>query len=97
MLVQEASEALRTSESQTKELRKELDALKKNRDSDIQWLSGGAVLADLNSCLSEEQSRAQEQQTTIAELQGQIQALQESITSQRDLPSVPSEGVNPGR
>ena len=30
---------------------------------------------------------------TIAELQGQIQALQESITSQKDLPSVPSEGV----
>ena len=33
---------------------------------------------------------AQAQQTTIAELQGQIQALQESLSSQRDLPSVPS-------
>ena len=40
-----------------------------------------------------EQSQAQDQQATIAELQGQIQALQESITSQKDLPSVPSEGV----
>ena len=37
--------------------------------------------------------RAQDQQATIAELQGQIQALQESMTSQKDLPSVPSEGV----
>ena len=92
MLVQEASEALRTSESQTKELCKEVDALKKNRDSDIQMAVGGAVL-QFEQHLSEEQSRAQEQQTTIAELQGQIQALQESITSQRDLPSVPSEGA----
>ena len=47
----------------------------------------------MNSVFSTEQSRAQDQQTTIAELQGQIQALQESITSQKDLPSVPSEGV----
>ena len=43
--------------------------------------------------LSSEQSRAQDQQATIAELQGQIQALQESMSSQKDLPSVPSEGV----
>ncbi len=93
VLVQEASEALRTSESHTKELRKELDALKKDRDSDIQMAVGGAVL-QFEQRLSEEQSRAQEQQTIIAELQGQIQALQESITSQRDLPSVPSEGVS---
>ena len=39
-----------------------------------------------------EQSRAQAQQSTIAELQGQIQVLQVSL-SQRDLPSVPLEGV----
>ena len=47
----------------------------------------------MKSFLSTEQSRAQDQQATIAELQGQIQVLQESITSQKDLPSVPSDGV----
>ena len=92
VLVQEASEALKASESRTKELQKELDALKKNCDSDIQMAVGGAVL-QFEQRLSIEQSRAQDQQTTIAELQGQIQALQQSIASQKDLPSVPSEGV----
>ena len=92
VLVHEASEALKASESHAKELQKELDALKKNRDSDIQMAVGGAVL-QYEQHLSTEQSQAQDQQTTIAELQGQIQALQESITSQKDLPSVPSEGV----
>ena len=92
VLVHEASEALKASESREKELQKELDALKKNCDSDIQMAVGGAVL-QYKQHLSTEQSRAQDQQTTIAKLQGQIQALQESITSQKDLPSVPSEGV----
>ena len=91
-VVHEASEALKVSESHTKELQKELDALKKNRESDIQMAVGGAVL-QYEELLSTEQSRAQDQQATIAELQGQIQALQESMTSQKDLPSVPSEGV----
>ena len=53
----------------------------------------GGVVLQYEERLSTEQSRAQDQQTTIAELQGQIQALQESIASQKDLPSVPSEGV----
>ena len=92
MLVHKASEALKASESQTEELQKELDVFKKNRESNIQMAIGGAVL-QYEERLSTEQSRAQDQQTTIAELQGQIQALQESIASQRDLPSVPSEGV----
>ena len=92
MLVHEASEAFKASESCAKELQKELDALEKNHDSDIQMAVGGAVL-QYEQHLSTEQSRAQDQQATIAELQGQIQALQESITSQKDLPSVPSEGV----
>ena len=92
VLVHEASEALKVSEGHTKELQKELDALKKNRESDIQMAVGGAVL-QYEELLSTEQSRAQDQQATIAELQGQIQALQESMTSQKDLPSVPSEGV----
>ena len=64
VLVQEASEALRTSESQTKELRKELDTLKKNRDSDIQMAVGGVVL-QFEQRLSEEQSRAHEQQQLL--------------------------------
>ena len=92
VLVHEASEALKVSESCTKELQKELDALKKNGESDIQMAVGGAVL-QYKELLSTEQSRTQDQQATIAELQGQIQALQESMTSQKDLPSVPSEGV----
>ena len=74
------------------ELQKEMDALKQNRDSDIQLAVGGMVLQYEQRLLSE-QSRAQAQQTTIAELQGQIQALQESLSSQRDLPSVPSMGA----
>ena len=92
VLVHEALEALKVSESRTKELQKELDTLKKNHESDIQMAIGGAVL-QYEELLSTEQSRAQDQQATIAELQGQIQALQESMTSQKDLPSVPSEGV----
>ena len=73
-----------------------MNALKQNRDSDIQMAVRGAVL-EYEQRLSSEQSRAQIQQTTIAELQGQIQALQESLSNQRDLPSVPAgtqEGEN---
>ena len=92
VLVHEASEALKVSESRTKELQQELDALKKNRESDIQLAIGGAVL-QYEELLTTEQSRAQDQQATIAELQGQIKVLQESLTSQKDLPSVPSEGL----
>ena len=92
VLVHEASEALKVSEGRTKELQQELDALKKNRESDIQLAIGGAVL-QYEELLTTEQSRAQDQQATIAELQGQIKALQESLTSQKDLPSVPSEGL----
>ena len=55
---------------------------------------GGAVL-QYEQCLTLEQSQAQAQQSTIAELQGQIQALQVSL-SQRELPSVAvsQEGEN---
>ena len=92
VLVHEASEALKASKSRVAELQKEMNALKQNHDSDIQLAVGGAVL-QYEQRLSSEQSRAQAQQMTIAELQGQIQALQESLTSQRDLPSVPSVGA----
>ena len=95
VLVQEASEALKASESHVAELQKEMNALKQNRDSDIQLAVGGTVL-QYEQCLSSEQSRVQAQQTTIAELQGQIQALQVSLSSQRELPSVgvTQEGEN---
>ena len=99
VLVHEASEALKVSEGRTKELQQELDALKKNRESDIQLAIGGAVL-QYEELLTSEQSRAQDQQATIAELQGQIKALQESLTSQKDLPSVPyckDRGSDPRR
>ena len=43
-----------------------------------------------------EQSHTQQHQSAIAELQGQVQALQVSLSSQRELPSVGAtqEGVN---
>ena len=86
VLVHEASEALKASQSRVEELQKEMDALKQNRDSDIQLAVRGAVL-QYEQHLMSEQSRAQAQQSTIAELQGQIQALQMSL-SQRELPPV---------
>ena len=88
VLVQEASEALKASESCVAELQKEMDALKQNRDSDIQLAVRGVVL-QYEQHLSSEQSQTQAQQTTIAELQGQIQACFRShSSSQRELPSV---------
>ena len=91
VLVLEALEALKASQSHVEELQKEMDALKQNRESNIQLAVGGAVL-QYEQRLTLEQSRAQAQQSTITELQGQIQALQVSL-SQRDLPSVPLEGA----
>ena len=95
VLVKEASEALKASESRVAELQEELMALKQNRDNDIQQAVGQAV-SQFEQKLSTEQSHTQEQQSAIAELQGQVQALQVSFTSQRDLPSVgvTQEGVN---
>ena len=87
VLVHKASKALKASESHVTELQKEMDALKQNHDSDIQLAVRGVVL-QYEQRLSSEQSRAQAQQSTIAELQGQIQVLQVSLSSQRELPSV---------
>ena len=94
ILVHEASEALKASQSHVEELQKEMDALKQNRESDIQLAVGGVVL-QYEQHLTSEQSRAQAQQSTIAELQGQIQVFQVSL-SQRELPSVgvTQEGEN---
>ena len=95
VLVKEASEALKASESCVAELQEELKALHQNRDKDIQVAVGQAVV-DYEQKLSMEQSRIQTQQSAIAELQGQVQVLQVSLGSQRDLPSVGTtqEGVN---
>ena len=44
VLVHEASEALKASQSHVEELQKEMEALRQNRESDIQLAVGGAVL-----------------------------------------------------
>ena len=55
VLVQEASEALKASQSHVEELQKEMDALKQNCDSDIQLAVRGMVL-QYEQHLSSEQS-----------------------------------------
>ena len=95
ILVQEASEALKASESHVAELQEELKALQQNCDNDIQQAVSQAV-SQYEQKLSMEQSHTQAHQSAIAELQGQVQALQVSLASQRDLPSVgvTQEGSN---
>ena len=95
VLVKEASEALKASKSHVAKLQEELEALHQNRDKDIQ-VAVGQVVVYYERKLSKEQSHIQTQQLAIAELQGQVQALQVSLGSQRDLPSVGTtqEGVN---
>ena len=95
ILVKEASEALKASESRVAELQEELMALKQNRDNDIHQ-AAGQVVTQYEQKLSMEQSCTQEQQSAITELQGQVQVLQVSLAGQRDLPSVgvTQEGVN---
>ena len=48
VLVHEASEALKASQSHVEELQKEMDALKQNRDSDIQLAVGGMYYSTSN-------------------------------------------------
>ena len=95
VLVKEASEALKASESYVAKLQEEVMALKRTRETDIQQAVGQAV-SQYEQRLSTEQSCTQEHQSAIAELQGQVQALQVSLASQRDLPSVGAtqEGMN---
>ena len=54
VLVLEASEALKASQSHVEELQKEMEALKQNRDSDIQLAVGGTVLQYKQHLLSEQ-------------------------------------------
>ena len=95
VLVQEASEALKASEIRVAEFQQEVDALKQTRDTDIQQ-AVGQVVSQYEQRLSMEQSHAQEQQSAIAELQGQMQVLHVSLSSRRELPSVGAtqEGTN---
>ena len=95
ILVKEASEVLKASESGVTELQGEVMALKCAHETDFQQAVRQAVL-QYEQRLTTEQSHTQEHQLTIAELQGQVQALQVSLSSQRDLPSVGAtqEGVN---
>ena len=92
VLVKEASEALKASENHVTELQEELMALKQNHDNDIQQAVGQAV-TQYEQKLSMEQSHSHEHQSAIVQLQGQVQAIQVSLASQRDLPSV---GVTQG-
>ena len=94
-LVKEASEALKASESRVAELQEEVMALKKACDTDIQQAVRQAV-SQYEQRLFTKQSRAQEHYSAISELQGQMQVLQVSLASQRDLPSVgvTQEGMN---
>ena len=96
ILVKEASEALKASESHVAQAPGRVKGFAaKLHDNDIQLAVSQAV-TDYEQKLSTEQSRTQTQQSEIAELQGQVQVLQVSLASQRDLPSVgmTQEGVN---
>ena len=96
VLVKEAPEVLKASESCVAQLQEEMNALHQNLNNDIQQ-AVGQVVTDYEQKLTTEQSCMQAQQSAIAELQGQVQALQVSLTaSQKDLPSVgvTQEGMN---
>ena len=86
-LVKEASEALKALECHVSMLQEELMALKCSHKTDIQQAVGQAV-SQYEQQLSVEQSRTHKSQSAIMQLQGQVQALQVSLASQRDLPSV---------
>ena len=77
------------------EFQEEVNALKQTHESDIQQAVRQAV-TQYEQCLSSEQSHTQQHQSIIAELQGQVQVLQVSLSSQRELPSVGAtqEGIN---
>ena len=94
-LVKEASVALKASESHVAELQEEVMALKKTCDTDIEQAVGQAV-SQYEQCLSSKQSHTQQQQSVIAELQGQMQVLHVSLSSRKKLPSVGAtqEGMN---
>ena len=97
VLVKEASEALKASKSCVTKLQEQLMALKQNRDNDIQQAVGQAVITIWAINLLRSSPTHQEHQLAIAAIAGTgTSALQVSLASQRDLPSVGAtqEGVN---
>ena len=87
VLMKEASEALKASESHVSAMQEELITLRHNREVDIQRAVGNMV-SQYEHQLFSVQSRTCDHQSAIAQLQEQVQALQVSLASQRDLPSV---------
>ena len=87
VLVKEASEALKASESHVSMLQEELMALKCSREADIHKAVGQSV-SQYKHQLTTVQSCTHEHQSAIMQLQGQVQALQISLANQKDLPLV---------
>ena len=87
ILVKEASEALKASESCVSVIQEELMALQHNRETDIQKAVGNAV-SQYKHQLSTAQTCTRDHQSAIVQLQEQVQVLQVSLASQRDLPLV---------
>ena len=70
-------------------LQEELMALQHNCEADIHQ-AVSQVVAQYKHQLQSAQSLTHEHQMEITQLQGQVQALQVTLASQKDLPSVPS-------
>ena len=87
ILMKEASEALKASESCVSAMQEELMTLKHNHEADIQRAVGN-VVSQYEHQLSSAQSHTHDYQSAIMQLQEQVQVLQVSLASQRDLPSV---------
>ena len=87
VLVKEASEALKASESHVSVLQEELMALQHNHEADI-WKAVGNMVSQYEHQLTTVQSHTHDHQSAIMQLQEQVQALQVSLASQRDLPLV---------
>ena len=90
VLMKEASEALQVSKSHVSAMQEELMALKCNCKADIQRAVSN-VVSQYQHQLSSAQSHTRDHQSVIMQLQEQVQVLQVSLASQRDLPS----GVHP--
>ena len=87
ILVKETSEALKASESCVSMPQEELMALKCSHEADIHKAVGQAV-SQYEHQLTTAQSHTHKHQSAITQLQGQVQVLQISLASQKDLPSV---------
>ena len=87
ILVKEASETLKASKSHVSMLQEELMALKCSCEADIHKAVGQAV-SQYKHQLTKAQSCTRKHQSAITQLQGQVQVLQISLASQKDLPSV---------